>query len=155
MRTSGGALNGSYGKTARQVKSIVNRHLAPVGEAASAEAKAFIGISGTQTIWQGAWRSGDGLRTRTGPGRGRIDTGEMQRAIDFRVTHGAGIGIDIGWIRNYQDYFGAQETGFHAGGVRPDQWVEGMGMFQHLRVYTRIRVTEAAGDIMEEIQRGL
>lgn len=157
IRARGGPANGDqFGKTAKQVNSIMNRHLAPVGEAAAAEAKGFINIAGTQRTWSGAWPTRvPGGAPRTGPGRGRVDTGEMRDAIDFRVTHGSGIGIEVGWIRNPKEYYAAQEHGFYAGGFRADQFVEGMGMFQHLRVYTRVRVLAAADDIMKEIRSGL
>lgn len=153
-RIGGGPTDGSnFLRAARDVIRVLNQELSPVGEAVKGEAQGFIDIAGTQRYWSGTFNTAQGPRGRAG--RGRIDSGHMRAAIDFRVTHGAGVGIDVGWIHQYEEYFGAQEDGFSAGGFRPSQTVEGMGMFQHLRVYMRGKVDEAADRAMERIVSGL
>ena len=150
-----GPLDGrNYSKLGKNANRIIERELIPVGEAAEGEAKGFIEIAGTNRQWSGMFTDRDGGK-RDHSGIGRVHTGAMRDAISFRVTRGKGLGIDVGWIKNYEDYFGAQEHGFSAGGYRFAQDVEGMGMFQHLRVYIRDKLDEAADNIMEEFTRGL
>jgi len=46
-------------------------------------------------------------------GPGRIRTGNMYNSVDYRVEAGPNrVSAAFGWIRNFEDYFGYQETGF-------------------------------------------
>lgn len=46
-------------------------------------------------------------------GPGRIRTGNMYNSVDFRVESGSSrVLAAFGWIRNFEDYFIYQETGF-------------------------------------------
>lgn len=57
--------------------------------------------------------------------RGRIETGAMRDAVDSKITERSKkrVSGEFGWINEFQDYYGYQESGFnHRSGVS----VEGM-----------------------------
>lgn len=151
--TRGGGLNGnSFREMAAEMQDIFWEELTQAAQEGEAEAKAFIGIAGTQHTWTGAFKG------RTGPNRGRIDTGAMQRAVSYRVHRGGqNVQLDVGWIHpgEYEDYFAAQDEGFSAGGFRPSQTVEGMHMLAHLRYYMRDRVDLAMDRAVGRIFDGI
>lgn len=159
-RIGGGPIGGAgYLAVTPQIRKIINEEFHEVGEAALGEAQGFIDIAGTNNIWSGWFgdRSG-GARDRSGASRSH--TGAMKKALDFRVFAGASdFGLDVGWIHpgTYEDYMGEQEHGFTHGGYRGPHSavVAGMGMFQHLRVYLRGKVDEAADRAMDRITSGL
>lgn len=148
-RSRGSVGGEDYIRMANQLPVIFNQELAVVGEQAKAEGQKYIALSGTQQTWKGTFKG------RSGPNRGRIDTGQMQKAFEFRVTRGQGVGLDVGWINGYQEYFGAQDEGFSAGGFRPSQTVEGMGLTAHMRFYMRGKVDQGIDRAMERIINGL
>lgn len=146
-RLGGGSPLGNYGRMSREVRTIMNQELTPLAQAGVGEAQGYINIAGTGHVWGPGWPSG--------APRGRVQSGEMRDAVEYRITQGQTLRIDIGWLRNYKEYFGAQESGFSAGGFRPSQTVEGMGMFQHLRVYMRVKLTNAGDRVIERVANGL
>lgn len=55
--------------------------------------------------------------------RGRIKTGRMRDSVDSKIVskNASGVKGEFGWINEWQDYFGYQESGFnHVGGVSVD-----------------------------------
>lgn len=148
-RSRGSVGGEDYIAMAKQLPVIFNQELSVAGEQGKAEGQAYIGIAGTQRQWNGNFKG------RTAANRGRIDTGEMQDAFDFRVTRGNGVGLDVGWTSKYKEYYGAQDEGFSAGGFRPSQTVEGMGAMAHMRFYMRGKVDSAIDRAVERIVNGL
>lgn len=159
-RVGGGPVGGeNYQKAGPMFRKIVNQEFAAVGEEGLGEAQGFVDIAGTNRQWTGVFRDRSEPTPRDRSGRGRVHTGNMRNALDFRVYMGSTeMGVDLGWIHDssFEEYMLAQDTGFSAPGYRFDhQFVQGMGLFQHLRVYMRDRVSKAADRIMERFQDGL
>lgn len=153
-RTGGGSVGGgSFRQAAKRMQSIYAEELRRAGEEGEAEAKAYIEIAGTQSVWSGVFKG------RSGPNSGRIDSGAMRDAVTMRVnTGGNSVSVDVGWIRlpaALRDYVDAQEYGFSAGGFRPDQEVAGMHMIAHLRYYMRDRVDLALDRAERRVLDGL
>lgn len=137
IRATGKPLNGStFREMSRKMQDIYLYELTQAAKEGQAEAKAYIGIAGTQQMWHGKFKG------RDHPNRGRYDTHTMQNAVNYRVQKGGqNLRVDVGWISpNTPEYFLAQDTGFFAGGFRPAMTVEGMHMLAHLRYYMRDRV---------------
>jgi hypothetical protein len=93
-----------------------------------------------------------------GPGRNR--TGQMSSDIMYRAEVGQKKQyVRVGWLKNYEDYYGYQETGFRNYGrwnppldtTQPFigkswQWTEGMFALFDTRVYVKgLRDAEVAG----------
>ena len=147
-RVGGGSLDGgSYREMAKNLRNIYAEEMEDAGKAGVGEAEGFIDMAGTGNTWR--WNGRDGA------GAGRIDSGLMRAKLDYRLTRGQSIGLDVGWVDFWREYFGAQDAGFSAGGARPDQAVEGMGMLAHLRVYMRGKVDGALDRAGERIINGL
>jgi hypothetical protein len=86
-----------------------------------------------------------------GHGEGRNRTGQMSRDVTYRAEVGPKKQyVRIGWIRNYEDYYGYQETGFRNFGVwnpplmetqpyigKTWQWTEGMFALFDTREYVK------------------
>lgn len=161
VRVGSGPVDGAnFRKMAKEFPTILNNEFAALGEDAKGEAQGFIDIAGTFQYWSGAFtdvHQGGGKRSHSG--KGRKNTGAMRDAIDFRIVKGShfGLGLDVGWINDdWEPYMSAQDSGFtHAGYRRESQKVQGMGMFQHLRVYMRGKVSEAADRVIERVADGL
>lgn len=157
IRTRSGPIDGlGYRLTLPGVNGIINREFSALADEALGEAQGFVDIAGTQAAWTGWFRDvNQGGGVRSGPSRGRVNTGQMRDALSVRITRGTALGLDIGWINRVEDYFLAQEYGFSAPGYRnAEQFVQGMGMFQHMRKYMDGKVSEAADRVMEEIVSG-
>jgi hypothetical protein len=79
----------------------------------------------------------------------------MRDNFKYRVIHGKGIGLDIGWVHGYEDYFGAQDQGFDAGGFRPNQFIKGMGVVAHVKFEARAIVDDAVDRAIGRVLSGL
>ena len=81
--------------------------LEEIGDASKEEMQRIIRDS--ESSW-GRFRISAGLG---GKGTGRYDTGEMHDSVTY-VTEQAKdrISVRVGWVRNFQDYFGYQDSGF-------------------------------------------
>jgi hypothetical protein len=140
---------------ARDITRIIEEELMVAGEAGKGEGQGFIAIAGTDREWTGPFNTAQGPRTRSGSGR--IDSGAMQEAFGFRIERGLDVHLSVGWVNpgEWQEYFGAQDKGFSAGGFRVSQTVEGMGVLAHLSVYMRGKVDEALYRAERRIVNGL
>lgn len=160
-RTRGGPIGGqSYRQMASRLQGIVKEEMTQAAIESEAEGKAFIGIAGTQNAWNGKFpRRGGGNPSHAG--RGRIDSGDMQRAFTYRVqTGGENAQIEVGWVGGgYQPYMGAQDQGTSAGGFRErsdfHRPIEGMGLLAHIRFYARARVELAMDRATKRVTDGL
>lgn len=149
-RVGGGPANGdSYRQMADMLQSIFEEELTEVGKEGVQIAQDFIETAGTGKTWTGRFKG------REGAPAGRIDSGSMRDNISYRIYRGQGVGLDIGWVNFWEEYYGAQELGFSAGGFRPSQAVEGMGMLAHLRVVMRAKVDAALDRAERRILDGL
>lgn len=155
-RSRGGALDGTpYFAMAKDILDIIQEELTDAGADGLLEAQQVVETSGTNRQWSGDFTDRNGTR-RSGSGAGRIDTGEMLNALEFRVIKGKSIGLDVGWLHVWETYFGAQDQGFEASGYRSaNQAVEGMHVISHLQVYMRGKVDEALDRAEERIVNGL
>jgi hypothetical protein len=81
--------------------------LTEIGEASKEEMQRIIRES--VSPW-GKFRMSEGLG---GKGAGRYDTGLMHDSVTY-VTEQAKdrVSVRVGWVRNFEDYFGYQEGGF-------------------------------------------
>lgn len=72
---------------------------------------------GTGRVWKRTYRKNGVSRRASIPGR--VWTGRMRDSVKNKVSApGTEIVASYGWIDNYEDYFGYQETGFdHPAGV--------------------------------------
>lgn len=98
---------------------------------------------GTGKEWSREWNG----KTSSSPGR--VTSGSMRNDFSHVVnkTRGA-ITLAVGWVRNFQDYYGFQDKGFnHWLGM----WVEGMQLNMHMKSLVK-QATDRAG---KEIIRGL
>jgi hypothetical protein len=155
-RTRGGRTDGSsYHQMAAKLSSIIEEEMDQAGRDGRDEARRIVETSGTGRVWSGPFRGRSGsVRTESGPGR--VDTGHMRDALDYRITRGRDVGLDVGWIRIWEEYFGAQDRGFSSPGYRNAPLaVEGMGVMAHLHVFMRGRVDEALDRATERIVNGL
>jgi len=154
-RTGGGSLNGEeYFKMSANMRNIIEEELEDAGADGLQEARSFVETAGTGREWSGPFKDRDGT-IRTGSGQGRVASANMLKALDYRTFRGKGVGLDVGWIHFWEEYFGAQDKGFEAGGFRPAQAVAGMGMLAHLRIYMRGKVDIAMDRSTERIVNGL
>lgn len=155
-RSTGGAMDGSsYRQMAKEMLGIIEDELTIVGEDSVKEARTIVETSGTNREWTGSFRDRNG-NIRTASGAGRVDTGEMIDALDYRIVKGKTIGLDVGWIHLWEVYFAAQDEGFDAPGYRrANLAVEGMHVISHLQVYMRGKVDEALDRAEKRIVNGL
>lgn len=88
------------------------------------------------------WRNG----TKSQPGEGRNDSGEMSRSVDYRVfiSKKSTVRGEFGWINNPQKYFFVQEYGIKPGkhNMGVQSFVTGM---QSMR-----RAREVAWDVFRD-----
>ena len=139
----------TYIEMAKRMPQIFDEEMTAAGEEASKAGQDMIETSGTARSWSGAFQG------RTGSGSGRVDTGEMRDLFSFRVIHGRGVGLDVGWVKGYEEYFGAQDRGFLKGGFRPSQVVKGMGVMARVQVEVRAKVDDAIDRSIKRITDGL
>jgi len=148
VRVGGGAIDGvAYRSMAPRLQGIYEEEMRDAGVDGVIEAQRFIDTAGTGRSW--SWSNRDGAPA------GRIDSDTMKEALDYRLRRGVGIGLDVGWVNFWQEYFTAQDLGFNEGGARPDQFVAGMGMISHLRSFMRDRVDQAMESAEQRILYGL
>jgi len=156
-RSKGGVLDGTpYREMAKNVKNIIEEELSDAGAEGVLEARDFVSNAGTGKQWSSPFRDRDGT-VRSGPSAGRIASGKMYRALDFRLIRGKGVGLDVGWPGIWEEYFGVQGgEGFSAPGYRRvNKHVQGMGLIAHLRTYMRDRVDEALDRVEKRVADGL
>lgn len=144
------------------LERILREELYEAGQAGEAEAKKYVELAGTQKQWKGEFPD---LRTggrRSAPSRGREATGRMKRALSFKLNREgrASATVSVGWLNNYQDYFGYQDQGFSAGGYRervqdPVSAVEGMKLMAHMRTYMRDQHDKAVDRAIERMMNAL
>lgn len=156
-RVGGKPANGrSYREVARNLQKYYEDEIARVGEGAEDELRSVTRRAGTGNVWsagpskfmtRSSWQAGD-----TGD---RIDTGDMLDDLNVRVYRGKGIGLDVGWIYRYRDYYGLQDVGFSTGGLRGSQEVAGMGVIAHMSVWLRKEVDAALTRAEKRIQNEL
>ena len=145
------------------LEAIVREELTEAGKNGEAEAKKFVSIAGTQKNWSGSFPDlNNGGGRRSGPNRGRVATGRMKNALTYRLNaQGRGLAtIRVGWLNNYQDYFGYQDQGFTSGGYRervqdPVSAVEGMKLMAHMRFYMRDQHDKAVDRAVKRIADAL
>ena len=77
--------------------------------------KQKIETGGTGNSWDPSWDSMPNATSgRHASSPGRVASGEMRDDISGSVSRtGSSIVSSFGWIDKYQDYYGAQEGGFH------------------------------------------
>lgn len=140
---------GNYFAMAANLKNIVEDELIVAGKAGAAEGRDFIDTAGTGNSWATDFNG----RSSSSPGR--VDTGNMRDSVAYRIFQGKGVGLDVGWVHHWEEYFGAQEKGFSQGGFRPNQVVKGMGMMAHLRAQMEGKTDAAMDRAIERILDGL
>lgn len=146
----------NWARMARELQGIVEEEMAEAGLESVQEGQRVIEQSGTGNAWSRPFPDlKQGGTIRSGPAAGRINTGDMLNALSFRIVSGRGVGLDVGWIDMFQDYFMYQDQGFSAGGYRAAAFVRGMGVMAHLQVYVRARVDEAVDRAIERMMNGL
>jgi len=134
---------------AAELQNIVEDELAVAGKEGMEVGRDFVENAGTGNSWTTDFNG------RTGSSPGRVDTGNMRDAVEYRIIRGKGVGLDVGWVNHWEPYFGAQEGGFSAGGFRPNQVVKGMGMMAHLKAHMQGKVDVALDHAIERIIDGL
>lgn len=151
-RSDGKPTGGSpYFNMASELNSMIEAELDTAGKVGADEGQRFIREdAGTGNEWTRPWSNG---RTASIPGR--VDSGAMASAMDHIVTKGKAVDLDIGWVRIWEEYFGAQEEGFTQGGSRPSRVVAGMGVMAHLQTYIRSAVDGAVDTVIERVVDGL
>ena len=154
-RRGGKPANGqSYRDVTRRLSSIYEDEMAEAGQDAQEQMMSYFRMQGTGKSWSaGPWGQGG-----TGD---RVDSGDMKRDLSVRVYRGSGVGLDVGWVHNFQDYYRYQDEGFTARGFRRPSnrpggdVVEGMGLTAHMSEWLRGRVDQALDRAEERIQREL
>lgn len=141
-RVGRGFQGGDFLKLPGLIQEFVANELEDVGADGLLEAQSIVESSGTGSEWSGPFRDRDGT-IRSGPGQGRIASGKMLRALEYRIYRGKNVGLDVGWLHIWEEYFGAQDEGFEAGGYRANKKIQGMGVIAHMRTYLRDRVDTA------------
>lgn len=150
-----------YRNMSRELQVIVMEEMTAAAQAGEREAKRYISVAGTRRQWNGSFpdlKQGGGRRSA--PSRGRINTGEMRDAITYRVVRGATVQARVGWLNEYEDYFGFQDEGFSAGGYRElvsttIRAVEGMRLMAHMRAFMRDQSDDAMDRIVKRVINGL
>ena len=96
-----------------------------------------------------SWTAARGANwDRTGASPGRDDTGRMRNAIKSTVNTGSTVQARVGWLDEYEDYFGYQEDGFEhqfAGAVK------GMGLMKDVSSKSRDLLAIEADELMKKI----
>jgi hypothetical protein len=153
-KTANGFNSARFFKMADELTPITVEELQQAGREGVLEAREIISTSGTNRQWTAPFPDRNGT-LRDASGAGRIDTGAMIQAIDFKIVQGnQKVGLDVGWTDPglWQDYFEAQDEGFDAPGYRhANQFVAGMGVISHLRVYMGQQLEEARGRIIDRV----
>lgn len=151
-RSDGKSVGGApYFDMALNLKNIIEAELDEAGKVGAEEGQRFIREdAGTGKTWVRPWSDG-----RTGSYPGRVDTGNMASAMDHQTTQGKDVDLDIGWVRIWEEYFGAQEEGFTNGGSRTGSVVAGMGVMAHLRTYIAGAVDGAVDKVLVRVVNGL
>ena len=157
MTTTSRTLNGdSYRSMAKEIQNILRSEMEVAAENGKGEAQAIVAL-GTGTTWKTppGFPGAGGRRMQPNPA-GRIDSGAMLRDVAAEVRTGRTVQTRVGWVHNYQDYYGAQDKGFSAPGFRnANQEVEGMGMIAHLRTYMRDQTDMAVDRALRRVNYGL
>ena len=155
-RRTGGVLGGGpYRAMASKLQDIYAEELEDAGALGLLEAQDTVENSGTAREWSGPFRDRDGT-IRYGTGSSRVASGNMLNALDYRIVRGKNVGLDVGWIRIWEEYFGAQDKGFSAPGYRRErQAVAGMGVIAHLKTFMRDEVDKALDRAGRRIVDGL
>ena len=152
----------SYKEMSSELQSIIMDEMIAAAQAGEKEARRYISVAGTRRTWQGGpfpdLKQGGG--ERSGPSRGRVNTGAMRDAITYRVVRGATVQARVGWLNDYEDYFGFQDVGFTAGGYRERvsstiRAVEGMRLMAHMRAYMRDQSDIAMDRVVKRVINGL
>lgn len=156
IRMKSDVINGDrFRNMSQQITSILTKNMDEAGQISELEAHKFIDMAGTGNAWSGDFTDRGGGK-RSGPSAGRIDTGFMQRDYQYRTTKGKNVGLDVGWINNYEDYYGAQDAGFSAPGYRTNPLpVQGMGLTRHMRDFTEKEMDKAMDRSIRTILNGL
>lgn len=147
-----------YYQMAKEMNSILLQEMHEAAKEGGRHAREFIGRAGTARAWHESGFSDpkqDTVGRRYSSRRTRSNTGAMRDDIDYTTSLGSTVQVRVGWVRNYEKYYGIQDDGFSAGGFRPDQVVEGMGMMDDLRAFMRDRTDEALDRAMRRINNGL
>ena len=151
-RSDGKPVGGSpYFQMADNLRNMIEKELDDAGEVGAQEGQRFIREdAGTGNTWLFPWSDG-----RTGSYPGRVNTGNMASAMDYKITQSPEVDLDIGWVRIWEEYFSAQESGFTNGGSRAGKVVEGMGVMAHLTTYIRSAVDGAIDRVIDGVVNGL
>lgn len=151
-RSDGKPVGGApYFDMALNLKNMIEAELDEAGKIGAEEGQRFIREdAGTGKTWLYPWSDG-----RTGSYPGRVDSGAMASAMDHQITQGKDVDLDIGWVRIWEEYFGAQEDGFTNGGSRTGSVVAGMGVMAHLRTYIKGAVDGAIDRVLVRVVNGL
>lgn len=153
-RTGGKPVGGqSYRDMAREMQNIYEEEIQYVGQQAKDELNRYFRTVSTGRSWTpGPWGQGG-----TGD---RVDTGDMKADLDVRVYRGQGIGLDVGWVHDFQEYYRYQDEGFEATGFRHPRLigsdvVAGMGLIAHMNYWLRDKVDEALDRAGKRVVNGL
>lgn len=151
-RSDGKPVGGApYFNMANSINDMIETELGEAGKVGAEEGQRFIREeAGTGNTWSRPWSDG-----RTGSFPGRVDTGAMASAMDYQILKGKGVDLDIGWVRIWEEYFGAQEDGFTNGGSRTSKAVAGMGVMAHLRTHIAGAVDGAIDKVLVRVVDGL
>jgi hypothetical protein len=151
-RSDGKSVGGApYFQMAANLKNMIEKELDEAGKIGADEGQRFIREdAGTGNTWLYPWSDG-----RTGSYPGRVDSGDMASAMDHKIIQGENVDLDIGWVRIWEEYFGAQEEGFTNGGSRTSKVVAGMGVMAHLQTYIRSAVDGAIDRVIDGVVNGL
>ena len=147
----------NWARMSRELQGIVEEEMADAGLESAQEGQCVIENSGTGNEWSSPFTDvHQGGTRRSGPGAGRINTGQMLNDLSFRLVTGQGVGLDVGWIDRFLDYYAAQDRGTGATGYRHGgRAIVGMGVMARLQVFVRARVDEAVDRSIERMMRGL
>lgn len=147
-----------YWDMADSLKDIAFDEVEAASEEGLEEARRYVRSAGTGRSWDpsGFPDLKQGGARRYAPSAGRINTGEMLNALRAEVRTGNTAQGRVGWLDDYEDYFGYQDRGFTAGGYRRvRQDVAGMGLMAHMRTWFKVRAAQAADNITRRAISGL
>lgn len=148
-RARGSLGGGDYRRMAGQLQNIIEEELDVVGKRGEEKGQEWIDSRGTGNTWSRPWGG------RTGSTPGRVDSETMKKAIDYRIIRGKGVGLDVGWVHIYHEYFGLQDKGFTGAGQNHNIAVAGMGVIADLNIFMRNEVDRAMDKATRRIVDGL
>jgi len=148
-RNNGRPVGGDpYRQMAKELQGIYEDEMEFAGDQAYDKMHQLFDQAGTGRTWQ-APRGG---RT-TGD---RKDTGFMERDLKVRLTRGKNIGLDVGWVNNFEDYYDLQNEGFfHARGGFTVRAMNLIGAETTLGYFVRDKVNEALDRAGKRVVDGL